>query len=883
MKLNVTEWPAMVAGRRPYGKSRTNGNNILSEHEINPNTCGLDEKSTVPSQTRITHPPNQAGGNQKQCHSLARGLCWPTFVMTLWVFLGCASNSMGFTLVSNDALQFSYWDSSASPPTFVSGLSGPFPPYPSYSLWTGGWGTTPPPMSPPANTFVITWTFNPNFWDLFTGNSQTQIDPQTEMVISNQVALAMDEWAYAGYLSWHDVGQTESYQRMNPPVGGPFVDFRTVTLHELGHVLGLAHPDSDPPHNDGYWVYPHPQPSYADTVQPGTPTGMEVMSPNQTAGEYNHILSWDELQGYYWLYTAQADLDLPPYESVQFQFVPWTGPNCADLTLTSAILSAPGSQWYSDTVDFGSFQPGQNGAVSGITHATITYNRNTQYSIGTKGFLMNWDVKALQQSVNGLNVHTLQIHTRGTDNTTPLAYYNNYVNTYNNFQPNPSYVFLNPPSAEPPMLNFQPDPSYRDDLIWTFGPAMSDIPAGPVTATWFHPGLGLDVDDWEVMDATAYDSMNAPLGNLAFTVADSFVQGTYESASSRSSQDLPCYAQGMPAPRNPTSPDILYEDAATYFPINTNSLCAIGFSIVASDASQTTISGLKFADVTGMGLTLSNLNTAGLAQLQASNLITVVTNFGVHTLSSNASFVVLLQGGSDCLPGNILSSNNYLVLNRPDLLSKELFLAWQSTNSASIVENYSLFNEPLIVGSLPSLSIQLRAQALGTNSVQLNWAAPGTGFVLQQNADLTTTNWQNVQTTPTVVISPQQVAQNQVTVFGPQGQMFYRLIRPPIPAPATAPTVSNIQSYYVPPYTNGLFVATVIPNGADTTAWFQYGTTTNYGQTTATTLISSGTTNTLDDVADDIGISLMSVVTNHIQLVATNIVGVSYSPDYHVP
>jgi hypothetical protein len=69
----------------------------------------------------------------------------------------------------------------------------------------------------------------------------------------------------------------------------------------------------------------------------------------------------------------------------------------------------------------------------------------------------------------------------------------------------------------------------------------------------------------------------------------------------------------------------------------------------------------------------------------------------------------------------------------------------------------------------PTLSIF----ATGTNSVVISWPASSTGFVLQQNPDLTTTNW--VAATNTVTVTN---GQNQVTVFPPTGNRYFRLQHP---------------------------------------------------------------------------------------------------------
>jgi hypothetical protein len=62
--------------------------------------------------------------------------------------------------------------------------------------------------------------------------------------------------------------------------------------------------------------------------------------------------------------------------------------------------------------------------------------------------------------------------------------------------------------------------------------------------------------------------------------------------------------------------------------------------------------------------------------------------------------------------------------------------------------------------------------AAGTNLV-LSWPALSatTGFGLQQNSDLTTTDWTDVTNTPTVTNG-----QNQVVLSPPASPLFYRLV-----------------------------------------------------------------------------------------------------------
>jgi hypothetical protein len=69
----------------------------------------------------------------------------------------------------------------------------------------------------------------------------------------------------------------------------------------------------------------------------------------------------------------------------------------------------------------------------------------------------------------------------------------------------------------------------------------------------------------------------------------------------------------------------------------------------------------------------------------------------------------------------------------------------------------------------------LRIVPTATNAVVVAWPAPSSGFKLQFNADLNTTNWADVGQTPTVV-----GGENQVIVSPPVGNRFFRLKWPQV-------------------------------------------------------------------------------------------------------
>jgi hypothetical protein len=296
----------------------------------------------------------------------------------------------------------------------------------------------------------------------------------------------------------------------------------------------------------------------------------------------------------------------------------------------------------------------------------------------------------------------------------------------------------------------------KNDVVWTWTlpgtTAATDIPIG----TEFHPGLGLDAANWNVPNCSVSDISGFVQLNIPLTVAHPMNNSLIAFPAVRGSESS----------SNPGQ--------STYYNPGTNFSCGRGFSIIASDTPQTVISLLQFADVTGMGLTLSNLNAAGLRQLQTNKLVTTVTDFGVHTLAPNARFVVLLQGEANCVPADVATNGNYLVMNRPDLLTRELYLVWNSTDSVMAVQNFALLSVPP-VGNFPALTINRQ----GTNSVLLAWDHPSVGFVLQSTTNLVTKSWANVSTVPTVALSSSLgVYQNQVTVSPASGIMFYRLMKP---------------------------------------------------------------------------------------------------------
>jgi hypothetical protein len=609
-----------------------------------------------------------------------RSSTWQTVVLAAWVGLGSGLDMRGYGLWN---VQGGYDDVQAQ------GLN--------HIAWGSG---------------TIHYYFDANFDAMFP-------DPRTK----DQVRQALKTWAAAATTP---KGTVYSYLRPNPSSFGAFVDVRSVTLHELGHVLGFVHPSEAAAQNLNFIPGADAQAGCANPA-PGVATGQEVMNPSIRG--YNHLLSWDELDAYCQAYGGR---------SLTFSEVASGG----ELLITAYAQGAcQGSCLLAQ--GFPSWQYTPPSGPGTIYKAKLAYNTQASALLGTSTHGVNWDIVC-----NSLKTHKITIQTHGTDNLTPMDWWNNNAT---------AYVFGSP-SAPPTAAAVDAD--HKDDLNWTWSNPAADIPAG----TLFHVGIELDVCDWTVVNSFIFNGQNNSVP-VALTVAHDFNDSVFLAAGVQRTPRW--YACGSPAPTDASGAPGQNAFGVTYLSSRTNG-CVSGIAIQASGIPQTIISGLEYADVTGRGLALSNLNPAGLSLLRSNGVVTTVTNFGTHVLGPNGRFVVMLQGDSACLPLDVSTNGNYLALNQPQLLSRELFLHWQSANNQTTVQNFALVGEP-IIGNVPSLTINL--QEGGTNLV-VSWPGTFTGFILQQSARPNGgTNWVDVPTVPIMVDG-----RNQVPVFPASGDsMFYRL------------------------------------------------------------------------------------------------------------
>jgi hypothetical protein len=186
----------------------------------------------------------------------------------------------------------------------------------------------------------------------------------------------------------------------------------------------------------------------------------------------------------------------------------------------------------------------------------------------------------------------------------------------------------------------------------------------------------------------------------------------------------------------------------------------------SADGRMLMVGGRSFTDAAGMLYTSTNMGNTWI-----SNSMSLFDQwYGVASSADGTKLVAVAQIYQGA--GVFTSTNSGNTWNSNTVPGQPGWLAAASsadgTKLAAVSYNAGIWT--LQTTPSPTLGI---TQANG--NLALSWLIPSTNFVLQENADLTTTNWCNVTNAPALNLTN---LQNQVTLPAPAGNAFFRLATP---------------------------------------------------------------------------------------------------------
>ena len=222
-------------------------------------------------------------------------------------------------------------------------------------------------------------------------------------------------------------------------------------------------------------------------------------------GDYNHVLSHDELDAFDYAYG----------HDIGFSEV--TGPGPANITIgtysTSSNVWAHGG-WT------GNWRDTDHSQGIEITTGFIEFNTNASSPLGLQTLAINWDY----QNTSGHDTMGIEVRTSGTNNPNVMWHFDGYSpassnNVFNSF------------------TTTSVGANAKDDLLHVWGdPHVNGVP-GPFPASdVIHVGLKQDVWDWSVISAQVEDTTgnktNAPLVGIHGPWNDTITGVTATSANS---------------------------------------------------------------------------------------------------------------------------------------------------------------------------------------------------------------------------------------------------------------------------------------------------------------------------------------------------------------
>ena len=656
--------------------SETNIMNTKTNHQITSSKSSLGAPETL-NRNADSPASGPRSGLRARLRSLGLGLLGAVLLLPL-------PGARAFTLI----------DSGTQMPAFCSaaGQAADIITNPNDRWW---WGMPPNPPGPVVIRYRYTAAFDTAF-------ANTTAHPNLNSAIKQQIDLAFQTWERAGTTPRTGA----SHFRRNGVQ--PFGDIRSICLHEIGHLMGLHHPNFGAASTRNFC------PSGGGFVTCAA-SGNEVMNSSIGAGNYNHILSFDELDAFNRSYAGQT---------IDFQRVGAAGP--AEIDIDTRTAGA--GNWALATLC--GIQRNGTDPLQGrqMMQGKIQFNVAASNPLGFRTLAINWDYQC-----NSIETREFRIRTRGTDNPMLFARYDG------------------PASGSPYIFTAYANnavPGFKDDRLHAWSNPNAPIAPGEL----IHVGIEQDVWDWSVISAIALDSIGTPC--TASLVSSHEYNNEFNISAAAASAPAPDDSELRLAP-----PPVVR---------------ARGIVLKVSDSPINRLSNLMFADVSGMNLKLADLNRALLTKLQRAGRVEKIPQFEQRQLPANGNFIVTFQGNVEDLPEKIRASGNFLILQRPQYLDRELLVFVESANNESVAGSYALMGTaPLANVPQPQQGPPLDIKLLKDRRVQICWPEPPTGYVLQSTPQLVPARW-------TTVADQGKPANGSRCVILPasEKQMFFRLVNP---------------------------------------------------------------------------------------------------------
>lgn len=475
----------------------------------------------------------------------------------------------------------------------------------------------------------ITWKMSNDFLNTYN-------DP----VLQDQVRLAFSEWQSASAMPSRRTAPRYTWTRNNGPQ--PFYDLKSIIVHEVGHGIGMQHPDASwsnlPTSN---WNRNYRYDSNGE-LYAGPPPGNEIMKQYISNGEYERTVSRDEIYA----------LDYAYGEPLTFAEV---GPNDDAMIVVETFMGGGGPNLGATSfAEKEARNPNDESEGTRILQSSVGISNFANQPIGVMTRASNWNfVNNTGEPISAINVRA-----QGTNTRTPLDVYSNRFTNYeessavliHNFE-NRGHHFLDPTGG----------------AIGLGGEAQF--------------GLELDVWDWVVDGAVAVTTDGDPI-SLSMISLFGWSGGFEENGGAGVAPDVGSDIHGLTG-------------------VSAGTPQAQGFRVVAGD-QPAIVTELAFASVAGRNFGLEDLTPETLAQLDTEGELVSLAIAGQLTLAPYQELVVVTDGAEDDLPAELLNAGNYVILNDERWLNAmeagEVLLYGSTFGGAGQIETFSLINTAPIVG-----------------------------------------------------------------------------------------------------------------------------------------------------------------------------------------